>query len=76
MLLIWIAAACVLSGILLTAGPPIWRGRLSRMPSASEERADTLEPRRPGRGLGLKANWPGLTLFALGIVLFLVAAAL
>jgi hypothetical protein len=39
------------------------------------DRADTLEPRRPGRGLGLKANWPGLTLFALGIVLFLVAAA-
>ena len=66
MLLIWIAATCVLSGILLSAGPPIWRGRLSRMPSASEEREDTLEPRRPGRGLELKANWPRLRSLRLG----------
>jgi hypothetical protein len=74
MALIWIATLCVIAGVLLTAVPPMLKGRLSRTPSASDGRGDTLEPRRPGRGLGLKANWPGLGLIGVGIVLFLAAA--
>ncbi len=74
MLLIWIAASCVLAGVVLAAIPPMWKGRLSRRPSLLEGR-DTLEPRRPGRGLGLTSTWPGLSLIALGVVLFLVGAA-
>ncbi len=74
MLLIWIAASCVLAGVVLTAIPPIWKGRLSRNPSPLK-RHDTLEPRRPGRGLGLSSTWPGLGLIAFGVVLFLLAAA-
>jgi hypothetical protein len=41
---------------------------------ASAKGAETLEPRHPGSGLGLRANWPGLALFALGVVLLLAAA--
>ena len=74
MLIIWIAAACVLAGVILTALPPILKGRLSRSPSVSDGR-DTLEPRRPARGFGLRSTWPGLGLIVVGVVLFLAAAA-
>jgi hypothetical protein len=36
----------------------------------------TLEPRRPGAGFGLKANWPGLVLIILGGILLLAWAGL
>ena len=73
MLVIWLGALCVLSGLLFIATQPIWRGRLSearrRKSSAVPRDAAmkpvepmTLEPRRPGAGFGLKANWPGLLL--------------
>ena len=74
MLLIWIGASCIVAGVVLAAIPPMWKGRLSRSPSLMEGR-DTLEPRRPGRGLGLQSTWPGLVLIALGILLLLAAAA-
>ena len=74
--LIWIAGFCILAGVVLTAAPPIWQGRLSRRLTPSESPGATLEPRRPARGFGLKSNWPGLGLIALGIILFLVAAAM
>jgi hypothetical protein len=35
---------------------------------------NTLEPRRPGAGFGLKNNWPGLALIALGAILLLLGA--
>ena len=72
MLLIWIGALCVLAGVVLAAIPPMREGQLSG--GQLSEGRDTLEPRRPGRGFGLKSTWPGLGLIALGIGLFLAAA--
>jgi drug/metabolite transporter (DMT)-like permease len=71
LILIWIGALLVLCGVLLLALQPLRRGRLSGGKLAS---ADTLEPRRPASGFGLTSNWPGLLLFALGVVLLLAAA--
>ena len=34
----------------------------------------TLEPRGPGAGFGLKANWPGLVLIVLGGILLIAGA--
>ena len=87
MLVIWLGALCGLSGLLLIATQPIWRGRLSearrRKSSAVPRDAAmkpaepmTLEPRRPGAGFGLKANWPGLVLIVLGGILLLSEAGL
>ena len=82
MLIIWLGALFVLSGLLFMATQPIWRGRLSeaRRKRASAVPRDTpmkpaepmtLEPRRPGAGFGLKENWPGLVLIVLGSILLL-----
>ena len=87
MLVIWLGALCILSGLLFIATQPIWRGRLSearrRKSSAVPRDAAmkpvepmTLEPRRPGAGFGLKANWPGLVLIILGGILLLAWAGL
>jgi hypothetical protein len=87
MLVIWLGALFVLSGLLFMATQPIWRGRLSeaRRKKVSAVPRDTamkpaepmtLEPRRPGAGFGLKANWPGLVLIVVGGILLLVAAGL
>ena len=76
MLVIWLGALFVLSGLLFVATQPIWRGRLSDAKrTSSEVPHDTLEPRRPGAGFGLKANWPGIVLFVLGGILLLVGGA-
>jgi len=86
MLVIWLGALFVVSGFLFMATQPIWRGRLSeaRRKRASAVPRDTtmkpepmtLEPRTPGAGFGLKANWPGLVLIVLGGILLLVGAGL
>jgi hypothetical protein len=90
MLVIWLGALFVVGGVLFMAAQPIWRGRLSearrRFSEARRRRSSavprdtlephTLEPRRPGAGFGLKANWPGLVLIVLGGVLLLVGAGL
>jgi hypothetical protein len=83
MLVIWLGALFVVGGVLFMAAQPIWRGRLSearRRRSSAVPRdtlePHTLEPRRPGAGFGLKANWPGLVLIVLGGVLLLVGAGL
>jgi hypothetical protein len=76
LVIFWLGALLVASGVVLVAAPPIWRARLSGRRSRSATAADrTLEPQRPGAGLGLKRNWPGLALIALGAILLLVGAA-
>ena len=88
MLVIWLGALFVLGGLLFMMAQPIWRGRLSearRRRSSSAVPRDTamkpaepmtLEPRRPGAGFGLKANWPGLVLIVLGGIILLAGAGL
>jgi hypothetical protein len=77
MLVIWLGASFILIGLLFMVAQPIWRGRLSGRRSRSDVvAANTLEPRKPGAGFGLAANWPGLALVVLGAILLLVGAAL
>ena len=76
MLVIWLGALFVLGGVVFMMAQPIWRGRLSdakrTTPGAPR---GTLEPRRPGAGFTLKANWPGLVLIVLGGILLLDSRA-
>jgi uncharacterized protein YjeT (DUF2065 family) len=74
-IIFWLGALLVVSGVLLMAAPPIWRGRLSGRRSRPAATDRTLEPRRPAAGFSLRTNWPGLALIALGAVLLLVGAA-
>ena len=78
MLVIWLGALFVLGGLLFIVAQPIWRGRLSDASKRTSSGAprDTLEPRRPGVGFGLKTNWPGLVLIVLGGMLLLASAGL
>ena len=73
--LMWIGALLIVIGLVFMAAQPILRGRLSGGQLRSSESSDTLEPRVPGRGFGLKANWPGVALVALGAALMLAATA-
>jgi hypothetical protein len=76
LIIFWLGALLVASGVLFMAAQPIWRARLSGRRSRSAVVADrTLEPRRPGAGFSLRSNWPGLALIALGAILLLVGAA-
>jgi hypothetical protein len=73
---VWLGALFVLCGMLFMAAQPIWRARMSRArPTSSAVPRDTLEPRKPGAGFGLKSNWPGLVLAVIGGILLLVGAA-
>jgi hypothetical protein len=75
MTLIWLGVLLVFGGLLQMAFQPIWRGRLSgRSRLRAGPPSDTLEPERPAGGLGLKSNWPGLVLAALGAAFLLVGA--
>ena len=78
MLVIWLGALLVLGGLVFMMAQPIWRGRLSDATkrTSSGVPRDTLEPRRPGAGFTLKANWPGLVFIVLGSILLLVWASL
>ena len=76
MILIWLGALLVLGGMLQMAFQPIWRGRLSGRRRLRSRRPDTLEPARPGAGFGIKSNWPGLAMIALGAALLLAGAAI
>jgi hypothetical protein len=74
--LIWIGAVLIVGGVVFSAIPPIWQGRLSRarrLPTARP--SNTLEPERPAKGFDLQTNWPGLAMIALGVILMLVGAA-
>jgi len=75
MTLIWLGVILVFGGVLQMAYQPIWRGRLSGRRRLRPGRpGDTLEPERPASGFGIKSNWPGLALIALGVA-FLLAGA-
>jgi hypothetical protein len=83
MTLVMIGALLVFAGVMFMAAQPLWQGRLSSVKRpderlgqglASQEASDTLEPRKPARGLGIKWNWPGLAMVAAGAVLLLVGA--
>ena len=76
MVLVWVGALLVLGGVVFMAAQPLLRGRLSggkRLRSG--QASDTLEPQRPAGGFGIRSNWPGFALVALGAVLLLVGAA-
>ena len=77
MLVIWLGALFVLGGVVFMMAQPIWRGRLSDASKRTSSGAprDTLEPRRPGAGFTLKANWPGLVLVVLGGIFLLAGLA-
>jgi hypothetical protein len=52
------------------------KGRLSRARSTGPTpRGKTLEPERPGRGMSIRSNWPGLLMITLGGILMLAGAA-
>jgi hypothetical protein len=76
MILIWLGALLVFGGMLQLAYQPIWRGRLSGGRRLRSKRSDTLEPARPGSGFGIKSNWPGLAMIALGAALLLAGGAI
>jgi hypothetical protein len=79
--LTFIVAQPILGGRLSDARI-IWRGRLSdarrRQTSSAIPRdtlePHTLEPRQPGAGFSLKANWPGLVLIVVGGILLLAGS--
>ena len=76
MLLIWIGALLILGGVLFLTIQPLRRGQLSGSFLRAKKSIDTLEPSRPATGFGIRSNWPGLALVALGAVLMLAAAVI
>lgn len=73
MLFIVLGALLVIGGVVYMARAAIFRDRMSDpRPNANDTAPPTLEPRHRGLGfLGLKANWPGLLMIALGFILLL-----
>jgi hypothetical protein len=70
-----IGALFVFCGLLYMAGIAVYRGQMSEPHSSNDESAG-LEPRHRGlRFLGLKANWPGLVVAAVGAVMLLLPSA-
>ncbi len=75
MVFILLGALLFIGGVLFTALQPM-KGRLSRPRSVSPTpQGKTLEPERPGRGLDIRSNWPGLAMMAVGAIILLMAAA-
>ena len=69
-----LGAVLVACGVVLMALAAIKSGRLSdARASPGDPAGTTLEPQRRGMGfLGIKANWPGLLVAAVGVVLLIV----
>ena len=76
MLVIWLGALLIISGVLFMAAQAIWRGRLSMKRPRPAAAGDTLEPPERGGGFGLGTNWPGFALIALGAILLLAGAVI
>jgi hypothetical protein len=69
--MIVIGALLVIVGVVLMARGAIDRGKMSDpAPNPGDTAERTLEPRHRGLGfLGVKTNWPGMLLVAVGLVL-------
>lgn len=69
--IIWLGATIVILGVLHSAHAAISRGRMSN-PHTTRAGAHTLEPKLSGiRVLGVRDNWPGLTMFVVGAAILL-----
>jgi hypothetical protein len=76
MFLMGLGALLVLGEVLYMAHTAIWRGSLSGPDSSRRPVRDTLEPPRRGLGfLGLRTNWPGILLIAIGAILLVSGAS-
>lgn len=71
-----IGALLVACGVVYMAIAAISRGRMTDPHSSpGNQTGPTLEPRRAGMGfLGAKANWPGVLIAAIGLILLLMPA--
>lgn len=70
MLLTIVGVLLIICGVVVAALGVIRRGRLSQTrESGTGAPRDTLEPTGRGNRLGLKADMPGIVLFALGALL-------
>jgi hypothetical protein len=69
-----LGALLMFAAMAYMAAAAIYRGRMSDPHRNPGDTTDvTLEPRQRGLSfLGVKANWPGIALFALGAVLLLL----
>ena len=76
--ILWLGALLVVCGMLFIARKAIFRDELSEPHASPDEPGGlTLEPHRRGlRFLGLKANWPGMLLMAIGALLLLIGGLL
>jgi hypothetical protein len=75
MTLILIGALLFIAGVVYLTMQPL-KGRLSRPRTVSPTPdGRTLEPERPGRGLSVRANWPGVLLMIVGGALLIWGAA-
>ncbi|CAN7460806.1 hypothetical protein LJR231_003092 [Phyllobacterium sp. LjRoot231] len=70
-----IGALLVVCGLLYMAGVAVYRGSLSEPHLSNGEPAGLEPPHRGLRFLGLKANWPGLLVAAIGALLLLLPLA-
>ncbi len=70
-----IGSLLIVCGIVYMAGVAVFRGRMSE-PRSKPDGTPTLEPRRRTLGfLGVRANWPGLAMIVVGVVLLLMPPA-
>ena len=75
--IIWIGVGFTIGGIVYLTLQAIWWGPMSAAKRAPRS-AGTLEPpRQRGDGFfGLRANWPGLAMIALGLICLLAGATI
>lgn len=67
----WLGAILFILGVLYSAYPAIFRGRMSN-PHSSRAGARTLEPKHSGvRAFAVKDKWPGLLLIVVGAAILL-----
>ena len=74
MVYILFGALLFIVGITFIVVQPL-KGRLSGASSTGPTpQGKTLEPERPGRGMSIRSNWPGLIMITLGAVLMLAGS--
>lgn len=75
MLVILLGALLILGGVVFMAEQTLFGGRLSGRLRRTPAPVGTLEPRERGGGFGLRTQWPGFAMIALGALLLLAGAA-